>query len=66
MSFKLWFQCGPLSNNDDGYELIKQYNQLIKQKHHLEYLAYKHNRIGGHKYAKTRQEIQELMDEIDK
>jgi len=48
MIFKLIFGVS-LASNDDGYELMKQYNQLIKYKHYLEYLVYRHDRIGGTK-----------------
>ena len=65
MKFKLCF-VGFLFNNDDGYELMKQYNQLIKQKQYLEDLIYKHDRIGGCKYVDTKQEIKQLIDEVDK
>ena len=65
MKFRLSF-LDFLANSDDGYELIKQYNQLIKQKYYLQYLYYNHDIIGGGKRAKTKQEIEELIDEVDK
>jgi len=53
MTFRLYFN-GSLASSNDGYELIKQYNQLIKYKQYLEWLAYDHKRIGGtsNAYAK--------------
>jgi len=32
----------------------------------LEDLAYSHNKIGGAKNAKTKQEIQQLIDQVEK
>ena len=46
MEFILQFN-GSLASNNDGYELIKQCNQLMKQKQYLEWLAYQHDRIDG-------------------
>ena len=63
--FGLFFQYGSLGSNDDGYELMKQYNQLTKQKQCLELLGYEHSRIGGDKWAKSKQEIQQLIDTVD-
>ena len=57
---------GYLCNDNDAYELIKQYNQLIKYKQYLEQLWYSYNRFGGWNYADTKQEIEELIDEIDR
>ena len=65
MGFVLLFY-GSLYDDDNGYELVRQYNQLIKQKQCIEYLAYGHDRIGGTKYVYTEQKVQELIDEIDK
>ena len=65
MKFSLYFQGSPYYD-DDGYELIKEYNQLIKQKQYLEYLLYDHGRIGGTKEATTKQEIEELIDRVEK
>ena len=56
-----------LYSNNDGYELMKQYNQLIKQhKQYLEDLEYYHSRIGGYKNANTKQKIEQLIDKVDK
>ena len=65
MKFKLCF-VGFLFNNDDGYELMKQYNQLIKQKQYLEDLTYDHYRIGGYKYGKSKHTIKQLIERVDK
>ena len=65
MEFILLFYRS-LLNNNDGYELIKQYNQLIKQKQYLEYLRYNHNRISGSKTGNIKQQIEELIDRVDK
>ena len=65
MIFKLIFGVS-LASNDDGYELMKQYNQLIKYKHYLEYLVYRHDRIGGTKSGDIKQEIEELIDRVHK
>ena len=54
------------NNDDDRYELIKQYNQLMKQKQYLEYLAYFHGRIDGQGVSDTKQKIKELIDRVDK
>ena len=53
MRFELMLRYGPLHSNDYGLNLIKQYNQLIKQKQnqHLEFLVYEHAKIGGYKEA---------------
>ena len=56
MTVRLWFH-GSLRKNNDEYELIKQYNQLIKQKQYLEDLGYVHDRIGGYEYADTKHTI---------
>ena len=54
MKFSLLLS-GSLFDNNDGYELVKEYNQLMKQKQYLEWLRYNHNRIGGSKNGKTKQ-----------
>ena len=64
MRFFLYFN-GPLYHDNDAYELMKQYNQLIKQKQHLESLSYNHIKIRSHT-AYTKQEIEELIDRVDK
>ena len=63
MIFALYFSGSRVDDNDT-YELVKQYNQLIKHKQYLEYLEYDHHRIGT-ECADTKQEIQELIYQID-
>ena len=65
MIFILQF-WGSLRDNDDGYELIKQYNQLMKQKQYLKQLWYEHDRIDGWMSGSTKQEIEEMIDRVDK
>ena len=65
MIFRLWFS-GSLVHNDDGYELVRQYNQLIKQKQYLEQLSYCHDRIGGTKTPDTKQKMKKLIDRVDR
>ena len=45
---------------------MKQYNQLMKHKQYLEWLYYDHDRIGGYKDATTKQQIEQLIDKVDK
>ena len=65
--FKLWFysEC-QLCNSNNGLKLIKQYNQLVKQKQYLQELGYYHKMIGGYSYAKSKQKIGELIKMVDK
>jgi len=66
MVFGLYFNGSPLHKNDDGYQLIKQYNQLIKYKQYLEQLEYDHHRIGSDNDATTESAIKELIYKVDK
>ena len=51
--------------NDDGLRLMKEYNQLIKQKQYLEELTYQHKIFDDSKYANTKQRVYELINEVE-
>ena len=38
----------------------------MKHKQYLEYLGYQHSRIGGYKCARSKQKVEQLIDQINK
>ena len=65
MRFDLRFK-GALYDKDDSYELIRQYNQLIKQKQCLGALTYSHQMFDGWIYARSEEDLEHMIDEVDK
>jgi len=63
IEFSLSFY-GTLFNSEGGFILLKEYNKIVSQKDFLTYLQYKHERIGGHKLAKSKELINSIVNKV--